>query len=201
MAEIKSHTQYHDRSFREYKLERHQISTSEFYDCTFEACSVVESEFHDCKFNDCVFESSDLSMIQVPDTSFTNIRFLNSKVAGVNWTLADWSSALLSEPMHFENCTINHSTFIGLKLPGLSLVNCTATNVDFRETELIRSDLSGTNLSDSLFVKTNLTEADFRGAVNYHINPGENVLKNAKFSLPEAMSLLFSMDIELFDNI
>jgi uncharacterized protein YjbI with pentapeptide repeats len=199
MAEILSHTQYHDQTFSEGNQERHQISGSEFLDCTFEGCSFVENEFRGCKFVDCIFKGSDLSMIQVSDTSFKNIRFVDCKVVGINWTLADWSSILFSEPMSFENCTLNHSTFIGLELPGLSIVNCAASNVDFRDTELIQSNLSGTDLSDCLFVNTNLKEADLRGAINYHINPEENVLTKAKFALPEAMSLLFNMDIELFD--
>ena len=43
----------------------------------------------------------------------------------------------------------------------------------------------------------NLTEADFTGAKNYAIAPGMNTLKKTKFSLPEAMSLLYNLDIKL----
>jgi hypothetical protein len=35
---------------------------------------------------------------------------------------------------------------------------------------------------------------------NYRIDPGQNILKQARFSLPEAMSLLHSMDIVLVDG-
>jgi len=42
-----------------------------------------------------------------------------------------------------------------------------------------------------------LTEADLSKARNYLIDPGLNQLKKAKFSLPEAMSLLYNMDIIL----
>ena len=45
-----------------------------------------------------------------------------------------------------------------------------------------------------------LTEADLRGARNYHVAPGENVLTKAKFSLPEAISLLYSLDIDLTEG-
>jgi uncharacterized protein YjbI with pentapeptide repeats len=116
---------------------------------------------------------------------------------GVNWTLADWSTNLFGEGLIFQKCSINHSTFIGLQLKGISIVDCVASNVDFRETDLSQSNLSGTEFSESLFISTNLTEADFRDAINYAINPAKNMLTRAKFSLPEAMSLLFSMDIEL----
>lgn len=42
--------------------------------------------------------------------------------------------------------------------------------------------------------------ANFIGARNYAIDPTQNTLKKAKFSLPEAMSLLRSLDIELIDS-
>jgi hypothetical protein len=42
-----------------------------------------------------------------------------------------------------------------------------------------------------------LTQADFTGATNYAIAASLNTLKKTKFSLPEAMSLLYSLDIIL----
>lgn len=197
MAEIKSQAQYHDQSFREIVLDHTQITDSQFYDCTFRQSSFAETEFLKCRFSNCVFERCDLSIIRVRDSSFSGTRFMNSKVLGVNWTLADWSAYLLSEPLSFHKCSINHSTFIGLQMVGISIVDCAASDVDFRETDLSQSNLSGTDFSESLFSSTNLTEANFRGAINYTINPAKNTLTGAKFSLPEAMSLLFNMDIVL----
>lgn len=43
----------------------------------------------------------------------------------------------------------------------------------------------------------NLTKADLRQAKNYSIRPDSNKIKKAKFSLPEAMLLLYGLDIEL----
>jgi fluoroquinolone resistance protein len=42
-----------------------------------------------------------------------------------------------------------------------------------------------------------LSGADLSQARNYMIDPGLNELKKAKFSLPEAMALLYNMDITL----
>jgi hypothetical protein len=44
-----------------------------------------------------------------------------------------------------------------------------------------------------------LTKADFRKAFNYGIDFKFNNLKKAKFSLPEAIALLTSLDI-ILDN-
>ncbi len=197
MARIKSQAQYQDESFREIILDGAQITRSQFYDCTFTECSFAETELLKCRFSNCVFEGCDLSLMRVTDSAFSDTRFLDSKVLGVNWTLADWSTNLFGEGLIFQTCSINHSTFLGLQLKGISIVDCVASNVDFRETDLSQSNLSGTDFSESLFNQTKLIEADFRRAINYDINPSQNPLTKAKFSLPEAMSLLFSMDIEL----
>jgi hypothetical protein len=42
-----------------------------------------------------------------------------------------------------------------------------------------------------------LTQADFTGARDYTIAPNLNQLKQTKFSLPEAMALLYGLDIIL----
>lgn len=199
-TEMKSNTDYHDNVFIDLAFLQGRISGTHFADCRFEGCSFLETEFQECKFKDCVFESCDLSMIKVTDSSFNNTQFQDCKVVGVNWTLAEWSSNLIKAPLRFKKCSLNHSTFIGLQMNGTSIVDCTASNCDFRETELVGADLSETDFSNSLFGKTNFTSADLRGASNYHIDPGKNLLARAKFSLPEAMTLLFSMDIELFDD-
>ena len=73
-------------------------------------------------------------------------------------------------------------------------------DVDFRECDLSQADFAGTDLADSLFLATNLTQADFSRARNYQIDPSQNIVDEAKFSLPEAMSLLYSMDIVLVEE-
>ena len=55
-------------------------------------------------------------------------------------------------------------------------------------------------MTKSLFGNTKLVEADLSRARNYQIDPGNNNLKAAKFSLPEAMALLYSMDIEIIEQ-
>jgi hypothetical protein len=75
-----------------------------------------------------------------------------------------------------------------------------ALDVDFREADLSQADFAGTDLTGSLFSNTNLTEADLSDARNYHIAPGQNVLTRAKFSLPEALSLLYNLDIALAEG-
>ena len=199
-SEICTQTHYTDQLFKETRLEQAHLVSSEFYDCTFIRCSFVESVFRNCRFVNCTFQQSDLSLVQVPNSAFAATRFEDSKIIGVDWTHADWSATRLRDPIGFFRCTISHSTFIGLSLRGIQIRDCTATDVDFREVDLFQADFAGTDLSESLFCNTNLTEADLSRARNYRIDPGQNVLTQAKFSLPEAMSLLYSLDIVLTEG-
>jgi fluoroquinolone resistance protein len=82
----------------------------------------------------------------------------------------------------------------------VTLRKCIAREVSFEEADLTKADCRGTDFSGSRFNHTNLTEADFTGALNYAISPSDNTLKKTRFSLPEAMSLLHALDIVLIDE-
>lgn len=193
-------TRYHDQDFRQVELAGQRLTGSEFHDCRFEECAFAESIFQGCRFVDCAFKECDLSLVQVPGSAFSATRFLDSRVIGVDWTQADWSGVSLGQPIGFERCALSHSTFIGLSLPGIQLKACLAADVDFREADLSRANFSDSDLDQSLFANTTLSKADFRTACNYHIAPGQNVLKGARFALPEAMSLLYNLDIDLSEG-
>jgi fluoroquinolone resistance protein len=197
MSLIGSQTHYADQIFKEEILEQVHVVSSEFHDCTFIRCSFAEAVFGNCRFINCTFQRCDLSLVQVPGSSFSLTRFEESKMIGIDWTRGDWASTGLGEPIGFFKCAISHSTFIGLNLRGTQIQDCVAMDVDFREADLSQADFAGTDLAGSLFSNTNLVEADLSDARNYHIAPGQNVLTRAKFSLPEAMSLLYNLDIDL----
>lgn len=198
--DIGDQSRYHDRRFRNLTPGGTRLTGSEFHDCWFEACDFAESVFQGCRFVGCTFKECDLSLLQVPGSAFSATRFVDCRVIGVDWTQADWSGVSLGQPIGFERCAIRHSTFIGLSLPGIQIRACVAADVDFREADLSRADFSDSDLTDSLFVNTNLSEADLSTAHNYQIAPHKNVIKGARFSLPEAMSLLFNMDIVLVEK-
>lgn len=195
MIEKESH--FNDLKFKKERIENAQLISKIFLDCTFDNCSFNETAFYDCRFDNCLFEGCDLSLVKVQNSRFSDIHFINSKIIGVNWTQANWSYGQLNRALSFSKCDLHHSTFIGLSLLGLEIIDCAAVDVDFRECNLTKADFSGTDLSDSLFLETDLTEANFQNAYNYRIHPGKNTLTRAQFSLPEAISLLYSLDIDL----
>jgi fluoroquinolone resistance protein len=194
---IASEAHYADQTFKELRLQGEEVVSSEFHDCVFFRSSFVESVFRRCRFVECLFTECDLSLVRVPESRFTSTRWEGCKVVGVNWAEADWPKTGLANPIGFLKSALSHSTFIGLALTGIEIRDCVATDVDFREADLSHADFGGTDLSQSLFGHTDLSEADLSRAHNYEIDPSQNVLRQARFSLPEAMSLLHSMDIVL----
>ena len=194
---ISSDSVHTDSEFRDIRLEGGRIDSAEFHECTFIDCSFVESVFQNCRFAGCLFRGCDLTLVELSGSAFSSVRFERCTAVGVNWTQAAWPAVLLGKPLSFTDCALNHATFIGLKLQSMKLIDCSAVDVEFREADLSRAEFSGTDLSKSLFGDTDLTEADLSRARNYAIDPGRNTLKQTKFSLPEAMSLLHNLDIIL----
>jgi fluoroquinolone resistance protein len=199
-----SHLQQKEYTSQEFKkgvLKNGQVSRKEFSACTFIKCSFNETVFQDCRFRDCTFKGCDLSLVSLKGCSFTNTRFEDSQLISINWTETTWATGkTIFKPVDFWGCVINYSTFMGLDLKKVTLSKCIARDVSFEEANLTQADCRFTDFLNSRFIRTDLTEADFTGAKNYTIAPNLNTLKKTRFSLPEAMSLLYNLDICLTED-
>jgi len=190
---------YQNLNFKDINLSLKTIEAKEFDNCTFSACNFTETKFQKCKFYECTFNKCNLSLMTVLNSSFFDIVFENSKAIGINWSNAAWPRIKVNSPLQFYKCVLNYSSFFGLCLREIIIVECNAEEVDFREADCTNATFTHTDFTKSLFSKTNLTKADFTEATNYNIDVFLNEIKKAKFSLPEATSLLRSLDIELID--
>lgn len=145
--------------------------------------------FHDSDdFFDRTFSHEDCRAEVVAD----KVIFEGGKMIGINWT--DVSAF---HHVSFKRCNLNYGNFSGQGLKKLTLIDCVARDVDFSESNLTEANLQRTDFSGSQFRETNLTKSDLRGAQNYGINPLNNKLRQARFSLPEAMLLLRGLEIIL----
>ncbi|WP_417537267.1 pentapeptide repeat-containing protein [Marinomonas sp.] len=184
-------------TFTDLSMEQDSISRKTFESCVFESCDFTEAFFDGCTFKDCQFRKCKLTAVNVRNSSFSEVQFYESKVLGIDWTKAYWRGLQLGAPLFFKECLLNASSFYGLKLSGIVIEDCRAHDVDFREATISRGRFTGTDLTNSLFVNTNLTGADFNGATNYDIDVKKNTIKNAIFCRYEAVSLLTSLGIKL----
>ncbi len=193
----KGEKEYSDLTFHGLDLKSKTITARRFYSCVFRNCDLTGAALESCRFADCRFESCNLSLVKVQGSSFSETSFKDSKLTGVNWTEAAWPRVRLPGPISFESCVLSDCNFFGLCLKGSRITGCLAKEADFREADLSGSDFTRTDLSGSLFGKTDLSGADLAKARNYAIRLPDNRVKDARFSMPEAMSLLYCLDIKI----
>ena len=183
-----------NKTFENVVWEEKHITGKNFDNCTFYKCSLKGCIFEDCYFEKCTFDECDLSLVKFKETSLSHVKINGSKAIGVVWYEA-------GNPLSvsFNNSRISYSSFYGKNCKKTKFINCIADDVDFSNCNLSQADFAGTDLKNAIFSNTDLTQANFAGALNYSINPEVNKIKKAKFSLPEALSFLYSLDIVLVD--
>jgi uncharacterized protein YjbI with pentapeptide repeats len=197
-VEIEDGRSHDGKVFAGLKCDSLRLTEVEFDGCTFESCSFREAAFYRCRFTDCTFVDCDLSLAKLPNSRFTGVAFKNTKAIGIDWTQIGTSNAnraMLS--IGFEGCILDFSTFFGLALAGTRFVRCSAKGVEFSEADVSGSDFRETNLENAKFSRTNLQKANFVGALNYEIDPTQNSVKNARFSIPEVVGLLRGFDVKV----
>ncbi|MCB1757700.1 MAG: pentapeptide repeat-containing protein [Gammaproteobacteria bacterium] len=197
MQKLGSTDEFSGQVFKRLDFAGEKLASRKFYDCTFVACNFNEATFDGCKFNDCRIDECNLSLVKFDGTSFFDTEFEDCKLIGIDWTRAAWPQIKLSSPVNFSNSNLSDSTFFGLFLGQMRMTGCKAHAVDFSETDCRHADFSHTELFRSVFHHADLSGADFSYAEAYAIDVFNNRIEGAKFSLPEAVSLLESLGIDL----
>ena len=172
--------------------EEKHLYNKNFDNCTFYKCSLKGCIFEDCSFEKCLFDECDISLIKFKNTSFGGIQINNCKAIGIAWHTADNPISI-----NFNNSKISYSSFFGKNLKKSTFLKCIADEVDFTNCNLTLANLAETDFRNAIFLNTDLTQANFVGALNYTINLNNNITKKAKFSLPEALSFLYNLGIEI----
>ncbi len=184
--------EHEGKLFEKIQFQDEVVSGRTFNECTFKNCHLNGLNFVGCHFIDCVFEDCDLSLLKVKGSFFTRLQIIRSKAIGIHWF--DTGKPFT---IQFLDSNISYSSFFGKPLKKTKFKNCVAKEVDFSECILTEADFSGTDLEGARFSNTDLSLANFKEARNYFIDVNFNKVKKAKFSLPEALRLLDSFDIEV----
>jgi len=192
-----SESEYDDAVFENLDLAGAALEGIRFRDCSFTRCNFSEATLARCRFSDCQFQDCNLSLATLTGSGFDGATFTDCKMVGIHWTKAHWPRIRTARALVFRRCVLNDSSFFGLDLRECELTECRAIDVDFTDANCEDADFRDTDLSDSVFARTRLVGANFTDAQNYRIDLFNNDIKRARFSLPEAVSLLYSLDIEL----
>ena len=199
MKPFNTDTPYLSQRFSGIDAENLVITGAEFEDCVFTDCNFSDTTFQKCRFIECSFLQCNLSLANFAQSRFAEVDFVDSKLLGIDWTKAAWPKNVFVQPLKFERCKLNDSSFFGLQLDELVIEECIAKDVDFRNGSFNRAKFCFSDFENSVFQRTSLKEADFSEATNYNIDIFQNDISKARFSRFEAISLLNSLDIELVD--
>jgi len=186
---------HENKQFKNVTYEDKHLVGRVFKNCTFYKCSMKGCFFEDSNFDRCTFDECDISLMKFKDTGFSGVTIKNSKAIGVLWV--DTDSPFSAQ---FLDSRISFSSFFGKNLKKINILRCQADEADFSNCNLMQADFSGTDLRNAIFSNSDLSKANFVGATNYYIDAKNNKIAKAKFSLPEALSFLYAMDIELVED-
>ena len=161
--------------------------------CNFRDCNFAGADLSGIRFMDCTFAACDLSNAKVAKSSFQETKFKDCKMLGFHFNSCDQ----LGLTVRFENCQLDHSSFFQVKLNHTVFLNCSLREVDFSEADLRNTILDQCDLLGAIFDHTNLERANLSTAQNYSIDPENNPLRGARFSLPSVVGLLHKYQIEV----
>lgn len=170
-----------------------KLPKGDYENCRFIECIFAGSDLSAINFVECIFEHCDFSNAKIYGTSFRDVHFQNCKLLGLNFD--DCNKLLIS--FRFTDCILNFSSFHKLDIPKSHFAGCKLQEVDFTNTNLKNAVFDECDLSGARFERSDLRKADFRTAVNYSIDPEDNQITGAKFSIMGLAGLLDKYDIEI----
>lgn len=165
---------------------------SSYTNCQFTACDLSDLAF-DGILDTCAFHDCNLSLTSFTGAMLQGVSFIRCKLVGVDFTRCN----ALGLALHFAECLIRSCNFNLLDLRKTQYVQCDIVESDFMETNLKEANFSHTGFRTVTFHNTILVKANFTGATGYQINPLNNQIKDAVFSLPDAIVLLECMGVKL----
>lgn len=151
----------------------------EFEQCTFVGCDFSGGGFSNCKFVDCAFTACNLSNAGLINCQIKNVTFKDCKLMGINFSeCADFMFTV-----SFEGCLLDYASFVRKKMPKTLFSRTSLRSVDFTECDLTKSQFIMADLTDAVFQKSILKEANLVSATNFFIDPELNNIRKAKFSI------------------
>ncbi|WP_372752687.1 pentapeptide repeat-containing protein [Mariniflexile sp.] len=182
---------FNKKDFSEHRLEKGEYEVCVFLNCNFSNSDVSQIRFIDCEFYDC-----NLSTANIFQTGFQNVFFKDCKMLGLTFDKCSDFGFFIK----VEACQLNHSSFFKRKLSKISFKKTKLQEVDFTECDLSSSTFEDCDLQNAIFKNTNLQNADFRSSFNFKIDPENNQIKGARFTLETVVGLLSKYNIKIEPN-
>ncbi len=177
------------------KLNHQQLKAlgNDFDHCQFRNCDLSYAELSGIRFGDCGFTDCNLLLATVEDTAWQNVLFTGCKLSGIHFNK---SSKFLFE-LHFTDCLLDNAIFYQTKNKKSRFTRCSLIEADFTEADLTAAVFNECNFERTTFSNTLLNQADLSTSYNFIIDPENNRLNKAKFSLQGLPGLLMKHNITI----
>ncbi|RYY32507.1 MAG: pentapeptide repeat-containing protein, partial [Sphingobacteriaceae bacterium] len=182
-----------DKTFTKISANELSALAGTFENCKFINCNFASAHLFKLSFIDCRFEGCNLGLTQFGDTGLQDILFKDCKLSGADFSRSQ--DFLFSAS--FEDCILDNAIFHKKKNKGATFTNCSMIETDLTEADLTDVKFINCNLHRAAFSYTQLKNADLRSSYNYTINPDENNIKKARFSVHGLPGLLSKYDIRI----
>jgi uncharacterized protein YjbI with pentapeptide repeats len=169
------------------------LPKGEYENCTFKNCDFYHTDFSGIQFQSCEFVVCNLSLVTLSRAAFRDVQFKDCKMLGLRFDHCN----PLGLAFLFDTCSLDHASFYKTKIRKTVFKNSGLRETDFTQCDLTGSVFENCDLIRATFANTRLEKADFRTSYNYSIDPENNYIKKAKFSLPGICGLLDKYDIEI----
>lgn len=181
-----------NKKIQSFTAEQYKFVDCEFKNCFFEECKIIGCIFVNCKFENCTVISLDSKYSELK-----NAVFIKCNLIGVHWNTL-LPSGKYAHPMDkLENCFLKYNTFLEMNFIKFSFSGNTIQESMFEECNLSESNFHNCRLEGTQIFKCDIRRADFTEAKGYAIDIKSNKLKQAKFSFPDVVSLLETLEIKI----
>ena len=161
----------------------------------FADLSFTEEAFEDCDFTDCVFVDCSFTKCELDHTTLNECKFVRCEI---EWAPL-MSNGAFPDPIHtLKECSLKYNTFTEMNFNRFDFSDGNEiVGSMFAKCEMQLANFKGVELHETEFYQCDLRKADFRDAAGYRVDILGSRLKDAKFSLPEAVNLLADLKIKL----
>jgi uncharacterized protein YjbI with pentapeptide repeats len=184
---------HHGEVFEDIDFTADGFLAGEYEECIFTRCQLATVDLSNSKFLDCTFEDCDLGMATLNNVAFQEVRFIQSRLLGLHFE--DCNPFLFS--VAFHHCQLDLSCFYQCKLSNTLFEKCSLKEADFSHAQLSDAIFDRCQLQGATFDQTLLEGADLSTATGFIIDPENNQIQGAKFSLTGLPGLLSKYNIEV----
>ena len=182
---------YAEETFNGTDFTLESFNPGDYENCRFLNCRFTNINLSGCTLIDCEFVDCDLSNVKLAGVSIQNCSFTNCKMVGSpfhNCTKFGFSAT-------FKSCNLNFSSFFKLDVSRCTFDDCQLQDVDFSQAVLTGVVFEYCDFAKATFSSTTLLRTDLRSSYNFSINPEQNQIRGALFSIQGLPGLLEKYNI------